>query len=60
MLKKIINFSLKNKLIILLFTVEILGYGIMSVFRVSIGTVPDITNNRIQVITTSIKPVHAG
>ena len=53
MLEKIINFSLKNKLLILLFTLGILGYGIMSVFRVSIGAVPDITNNQIQVITTS-------
>jgi cobalt-zinc-cadmium resistance protein CzcA len=53
MLEKIIYFSLKNKLIILLFTLGILGYGILSVFRVSIGAVPDITNNQIQVITTS-------
>jgi len=53
MLEKIIDFSLKNKLIILLFTLGILGYGIFSVFRVSIGAVPDITNNQIQVITTS-------
>ncbi|MCL1933830.1 MAG: CusA/CzcA family heavy metal efflux RND transporter [Candidatus Azobacteroides sp.] len=53
MLGKIIRFSLKNKLIILLFTLGILGYGIFSVFRVSIGAVPDITNNQIQVITTS-------
>ena len=53
MLEKIINFSLKNKLIILLFTLGIFGYGLFSVFRVSIGAVPDITNNQIQVITTS-------
>jgi cobalt-zinc-cadmium resistance protein CzcA len=53
MLEKIINFSLKNKLIILLFTLGIVGYGIFSVLRVSIGAVPDITNNQIQVITTS-------
>jgi cobalt-zinc-cadmium resistance protein CzcA len=53
MLEKIINFSLKNKLIILLFTLGIFGYGIFSVFKVSIGAVPDITNNQIQVITTS-------
>ena len=53
MLEKIIHFSLHNKLLILLFTLGILGYGIMSVFRVSIGAVPDITNNQIQVITIS-------
>ncbi|MCL2596833.1 MAG: CusA/CzcA family heavy metal efflux RND transporter [Paludibacter sp.] len=53
MLEKIIKFSLNNKLIILLFTVGIFVYGIFSIFRVSIGAVPDITNNQIQVITTS-------
>jgi len=53
MLEKIIDFSLKNKLIILLFTLGIFVYGIFSLFRISVGAVPDITNNQIQVITTS-------
>ena len=53
MLEKIIAFSLRNKLIVLLFTLGIFGYGIFSVFQISIGAVPDITNNQVQVITTS-------
>lgn len=53
MLAKIISFSLKNKLIILLFTVAIFGFGLYSVFQISIGAVPDVTNNQVQVITTS-------
>lgn len=53
MLEKIIAFSLKNKLIILLFTLAIFGFGIFSVFQISIGAVPDVTNNQVQVITTS-------
>jgi heavy metal efflux system protein len=53
MLEKIIAFSLKNKLIILLFTIGVLGFGIYSVFQISIGAVPDVTNNQVQVITTS-------
>ncbi len=53
MLEKIIAFSLKNKLIILLFTLGIFGFGIFSVFQISIGAVPDVTNNQVQVITTS-------
>ena len=53
MLEKIIQFSLKNKLLILLFTVGIFGFGIYSVFQISIGAVPDVTNNQVQVITTS-------
>jgi cobalt-zinc-cadmium resistance protein CzcA len=53
MLDKIIAFSLKNKLIILLFTLGVFGFGIFSVFQISIGAVPDVTNNQVQVITTS-------
>jgi len=53
MLEKIIRFSLKNKLIILLFTFGLFGYGLYAVSQLSIGAVPDITNNQLQVITTS-------
>lgn len=53
MLEKIIAFSLKNKFIIILFTLGIFGYGIYSLTQISIGAVPDVTNNQIQVITTS-------
>lgn len=53
MLSRIISFSLKNKLIILLFTSFIIGYGLFSLSQLSIGAVPDITNNQVQVITTS-------
>ena len=53
MLEKIIRFSLNRKLIVLLFTAVIFLYGIYSVFHIPIGAVPDITNNQVQVITTS-------
>ena len=53
MLEKLIQFSLKNKLIILLFTATIVGFGLFSIFNIPIGAVPDITNNQVQVITTS-------
>jgi len=53
MLEKIIAFSLKNKLIVLLFTIGIFLFGLFSVFQISIGAVPDVTNNQVQVITTS-------
>ncbi len=53
MLEKIIAFSLKNKLIILLLTAVIIGFGLFSVTQLSIGAVPDVTNNQVQVITTS-------
>ena len=53
MLEKIILFSLKNKFLILLLVIGILGYGTYSLFQISIGAVPDVTNNQVQVITTS-------
>ena len=53
MLNHIISFSLRNKLIVLLFITFIAGYGIFSLTQIPIGAVPDITNNQVQVITTS-------
>lgn len=53
MLERIIRFSLNNKLIILLFIISVIGYGLYSVTQISIGAVPDVTNNQVQVITTS-------
>ena len=53
MLTNIIKFSLNNKLIIFLFTAFIVGFGIFSLSQIPIGAVPDITNNQVQVITTS-------
>ena len=53
MLQKIIKLSIDNKLIILLITAAIVGFGIFSLTQIPIGAVPDITNNQVQVITTS-------
>ena len=53
MLEQIIKFSLKNKLIVLLFTAVMVGFGIFSTLNIPISAVPDITNNQVQVITTS-------
>lgn len=53
MLEKIIDFSIKNKLIVILFTLSIVGFGLFAIFNIPVGTVPDITNNQVQVITTS-------
>lgn len=53
MLEKIIKFSLNNKLIILLLVGFTVAFGVYSIFKIPIGAVPDITNNQVQVITTS-------
>lgn len=51
MLNKIIEFSIKNKLIIALFTISLVLYGILEATKLPIDAVPDITNNQVQVIT---------
>ncbi len=53
MLSHIIKFSIKNKFIVFLFTSFIVGFGIYSLTQIPIGAVPDVTNNQVQVITTS-------
>lgn len=51
MLNKIIEFSIKNKLIIGLFLIGLIAYGGYEVTKLPIDAVPDITNNQVQVIT---------
>lgn len=53
MLANIIQFSIKNKFLVLLFTAFIVGFGLYSLSQIPIGAVPDVTNNQVQVITTS-------
>jgi cobalt-zinc-cadmium resistance protein CzcA len=51
MLNKIIAFSINNKLIIGLFMIALVSYGIYETTKLPIDAVPDITNNQVQVIT---------
>ncbi len=53
MLNKIIEFSVKQKLIIGLFVIFLIGYGSYEVTKLPIDAVPDITNNQVQIITTA-------
>lgn len=53
MLNKIIAFSIKNKLIIGLFTAALIVWGMYSFSRLPIDAVPDITNNQVQIITVA-------
>ncbi|MCH8545855.1 MAG: CusA/CzcA family heavy metal efflux RND transporter [Cryomorphaceae bacterium] len=49
----LIEYSLKNKLIVLLATLALVLFGVHALFNISIDAVPDITNNQVQVVTTS-------
>ena len=53
MLNQIISFSIRNKLIIGLFIVALIGYGSYETMRLPIDAVPDITDNQVQIITAA-------
>ncbi len=53
MIEKVIHFSVKNKLIIGLLVLGLIATGIYSMQKLPIDAVPDITNNQVQVVTTS-------
>lgn len=53
MLNKIIEFSIKNKLIIGLMTLALVIYGVIELRKLPIDAVPDITDNQVQIITAS-------
>ena len=51
MIERIIHFSIKNKFIIGLFILALIGWGTYSLIRLPIDAIPDITNNQVQVIS---------
>ena len=53
MLDRIIQWSIGNKLIVFIFVAIWLGFGFYALSNLPIGAVPDVTNNQVQVITTS-------
>jgi len=53
MIEKIISFSIKNKIIIGLFVLALVAWGIFSLKELPIDAVPDITNNQVQIISVA-------
>ena len=51
MINRIISFSIKNKFIIGLFVLTLVGWGTYSLTMLPIDAIPDITNNQVQVIS---------
>ena len=48
---RLIDFSLRNKFLVLMFTAVIIGAGIYSMLRLPIDAVPDVTPNQVMVLT---------
>ena len=53
MLNAIIRFSIRNKLVIGIFTLAWIIWGIIEVGRLPVDALPDITSNQVQIITVS-------
>ncbi|WP_414655342.1 efflux RND transporter permease subunit [Flavobacterium sp. UBA7680] len=53
MLDKIIQFSIRNKFVILLFTLVLIAWGSYSLKQLPLDALPDVTNNQVQIITTA-------
>lgn len=53
MLNKIIDFSIKNKFIVGLFTLALILFGAYEVTKLPIDAQPDITSNQVQVLTVA-------
>lgn len=51
MFQRIIQFSIKNKLAVGVFTLALIVWGIWSLTHLPFDSTPDITNNQVQVIT---------
>ncbi|MBC8047906.1 MAG: CusA/CzcA family heavy metal efflux RND transporter [Fimbriimonadaceae bacterium] len=53
MINKIIQFSINNKLAVGIFTLILIVWGSYALIHLPIDAVPDITNNQVQIITTT-------
>jgi cobalt-zinc-cadmium resistance protein CzcA len=53
MLDRIIHWSISHKFLVAIFITAWVGFGVYALVNLPIGAVPDVTNNQVQVITTS-------
>ncbi|RYZ51772.1 MAG: efflux RND transporter permease subunit, partial [Sphingobacteriales bacterium] len=53
MLNRIIYYSIKNKLVVGIFTLLLVVWGVYALTQLPVDAVPDITNNQVQIITTT-------
>ena len=53
MISAIINFSIRNKLLVALMLAGLVAWGIFSAASLPLDAIPDVTNNQVQVITQS-------
>lgn len=53
MLNRILEFSLGNRFLIIVFALVIIGIGVRAMFQLPIDAVPDVTPNQVQILTNA-------
>ncbi|WP_338759407.1 CusA/CzcA family heavy metal efflux RND transporter [Bernardetia sp. ABR2-2B] len=53
MLDNLIGFSIRNKFIVFMGMLALIGWGMYSLLNLPLDAVPDITNNQVQIVTQS-------
>jgi len=53
MLNSILEFSLKNRFLIIVFALVVIGIGVRSMYKLPIDAVPDVTPNQVQILTNA-------
>jgi heavy metal efflux system protein len=53
MIESIVAYSIRNRMTVGMLVLFIIGWGLFAVSQLPIDAVPDITNNQVQVVTTS-------
>ena len=53
MISAIVNFSIRNKLLVGLMLLGLVAWGVFSAANLPLDAIPDVTNNQVQVITQS-------
>ena len=53
MFDKLIHFSIKNRFLVIILSVVLIGFGLNALRALPIDAVPDVTNVQVQVLTSS-------
>lgn len=53
MINAILNFSVRQRLIVILALIALVGFGLMAVWKIPIDAFPDVTNVQVQVLATA-------
>ena len=55
MFQKLITYSIRHKLVVGVFTIALVIWGIVSLIHLPFDSTPDITDNQVQVITQALR-----